>query len=310
MVKPTVIGAIAIIVASSLWGIDQVVIRPNLFHIENVAVIVFIEHIMAFVLMGFVCLHGIKEVRKLNRKDWASFFWVSLFGGAIGTMAIVQALILVQFHQLSIVALLQKLQPVFAIIAAIFLLKEMPKRIFYFWAALALIGSYFVTFGFEKPVFAGNEVFLSALYAILAAFAFGSSTSFGKYALQKVSYKTGAYIRFGMTSVIMFLVILLTGSFGFFGKVAMQDIGFFLVIVFTSGAVAMFIYYYGLKRVMASQSTIYELAYPATAILLDFILNGKVFSVGQWLGTAILIFSIYRIAGLGSEKKGGRNKTA
>ena len=185
-------GALAIIIAAALWGVDQIVIRPNLFHIENVATMVFAEHLVAFLLMSTFCWYYIGEIKKLNLKDWSSFFWVSLFGGAIGTMAIVKALILVQFDHLSIVALLQKLQPVFAIILALILLKEMPKKMFWFWAGVAFIASYFVTFGFGAPnLTLDNNVLLAALYAILAAFAFGSSTTFGKYALKKVSFWTG-----------------------------------------------------------------------------------------------------------------------
>ena len=201
--KIHIIGAIAVCIAAALWGVDQIVIRPNLFHIENVALMVFLEHLVGFVLMSTFCLYGLREIKNLELKDWGSFFWVSLFGGAIGTMSIVKALILVQFHHLSIVALLQKLQPVFAIIVAMILLGERPRLQFYFWAVVALLGSYFITFGFSSPELASSNVVFASLYAVLAAFAFGSSTSFGKHALKKVSFRTGAYIRFGMTTMFI-----------------------------------------------------------------------------------------------------------
>ena len=301
------IGAFAVMFAAILWGVDQVVIRSNIFHIENLAVIVFTEHIVAFILMSTFCLYGISEIKKLNLKDWASFFWVSLFGGAIGTMAIVKALMLVQFNKVAIVALLQKLQPIFAIIVAIILLGEKPAKKFYMWASLALVGSYFITFGFGLPVLnMENNMFLASLYAILAAFAFGSSTSFGKHALKKVSFKTGAYIRFGLTSIITFLIIIATGSFSFFEKVGTRDIGFFLLIAFTSGGLAMFIYYYGLKKIPASVATICELAYPLTAIILDYIINKSVLSIGQWFGAILLVGSVLAIS-LGKEEVKEKN---
>ena len=301
--KYLTLGAFAVFFAASLWGVDQVVIRPNIFHIENLAVIVFIEHFIAFLIMSTFCWYGLSEIKKLNLKDWASFFWVSLFGGAIGTMAIVKALMLVQFNKIAIVALLQKLQPVFAIIVAIILLREKPAKRFYFYAALAMVGSYFITFGFGSPqINMENNVFLASLYALLAAFAFGSSTSFGKHALKKVSFRTGAYIRFGMTSIITFLIIIATGAFSFFGKVGIKDIGFFLIIAFTSGGLAMFIYYYGLKKIPAHLATICELAYPLTAILLDYIINKTILTAGQWFGSILLIISVLAIT-LGRDKK-------
>jgi drug/metabolite transporter (DMT)-like permease len=294
--KAAFIGIIAVAIAASLWGIDQVLIRSNLFNIENIPMIVFLEHLIGFIIMSTFCWYGISEIKKLDLKDWGSFFWVSLFGGAIGTMAIVEALVLVQFNKIAIVALLQKLQPIFAIIVAMIILREKPAKKFYIWAIIALIGSYFVTFGFAAPDFSvGNNVFLAALYAILAAFAFGSSTSFGKHALKKVSFRTGAYIRFGMTTIIMFVILSMANAFSFFSKVTPKNISFFVLIAFTSGAFAMFLYYFGLKRITASVSTFCELAYPITAIVLDYIINGTILSIGQWLGAVLIIGSVIMI---------------
>lgn len=294
--KLHILGASAVSMAAILWGIDQILIRPNLFHIENVALIVFIEHLIGFLIMSTFCLYGIKEIKNLDIKDWASFFWVSLFGGAIGTMSIVKALMLVQFHHLSIVALLQKLQPVFAIMVAMLLLGERPRLQFYLWASLALLGSYFVTFGFKAPGLVGTDILMSSLYAILAAFAFGSSTSFGKHAIRKVSFSTAAYIRFGMTTIITLLILLATGGFSYFDRLMPTDFAWFIVIALTSGSAAMFIYYYGLKKITASVSTICELFYPLTAVILDYVVNGSVLSAGQLFGTVILIGSITKIA--------------
>lgn len=288
------LGVIAVSIAAILWGVDQIIIRPKLFHIENIPAIVFLEHLVGFIIMSSFAWYGLREIKKLRKTDWISFFWVSLFGGAIGTMAIVKALILVQFNNLSIVALLQKLQPIFAIIIARILLKEKSKKNFYMWAAFAVIGSYFVTFGFHRPDFTG-QIFWSAVYAIIAAFAFGTSTSFGKRALRKVSFRTGAYIRFGLTTIIMAIIILFTGGASLFSNVIATDFLWFVFIAFTSGGLAMLVYYYGLKRIPASIATICELFYPLTAIILDFLINKNVLSIGQWTGAGILVFSIYRI---------------
>lgn len=60
------------------------------------------------------------------------FFLVALFGGSLGTLSIVKALFLVNFHHLTVVTLLQKLQPVFAIILARIILKEREGKDSYF----------------------------------------------------------------------------------------------------------------------------------------------------------------------------------
>ncbi len=290
-----VLGAIAIAFAAALWGVDGVLLRPTLYHLD-VAVVVFLEHAIAFCYMAFLLVIERDELRKLKPRDWGSFAWVGLFGGAIGTMAITSALFFVDFIQLSAVIILQKMQPVFAIALAALVLREKPKKNFFLWAAVALMGSYFVTFGFEQPVFsAENKMLVAAALSLLAAFAFGSSTTFSKRAIQKVNFRVGTYLRFGITTLIMFLIIISTGRISNITAVAPANYLTLLLIAFSTGGVAIFIYYYGLKRVSASKSTIYELTFPATAIVLEFIIRGKTLSIGQWLGTAILLLAIYRI---------------
>ena len=290
-----VVGAIAIAFAAMLWGIDGVLLRPSLYHLD-VAVVVFLEHAIAFCYMALLLVFEWKELKKLNLRDWGAFAWVGLFGGAIGTMAITSALFFVDFIQLSAVIILQKMQPVFAIILAALVLKERPKKNFFTWAAVALVGSYFVTFGFDAPVFsAENKMLAAAGLSLLAAFAFGSSTTFSKRAIQKVNFRVGTYLRFGVTTLIMFLIVASTGKIQNIAAFTPANYLTLLLIAFSTGGVAIFIYYYGLKHVTASKSTIYELTFPATAIILEFIVYGKMLSIGQWLGTALLLTAIYKI---------------
>ncbi|NTU73994.1 EamA family transporter [Candidatus Roizmanbacteria bacterium] len=68
-----------------------------------------------------------------------------------------------------------------------------------------------------------------------------------------------------------------------------------LIIVFTSGALAMFLYYFGLKRVKASQATILELFWPLSAIILDYFINGNVLTPLQIGATLMLLFAIFKI---------------
>ena len=71
----------------------------------------------------------IKNIKKLQKNDLFFFFCVALFGGCLGTLSIVKALFLVNFKHLTVVTLLQKLQPIFAIILARLLLKEKLKKL-------------------------------------------------------------------------------------------------------------------------------------------------------------------------------------
>jgi drug/metabolite transporter (DMT)-like permease len=74
----------------------------------------------------------------------------------------------------------------------------------------------------------------------------------------------------------------------------------FFIIAFTSGGTAIFFYYYGLKEISASVATICELAFPLTAVVLEYVLRGNVLDYFQWVGAIILIVSIMQVSRLNS----------
>ena len=65
-----------------------------------------------------------------------------------------------------------------------------------------------------------------------------------------------------------------------------------LMIVFSSGSIALAIYYYGLQNLPASHTTIYELAWPLSALLLDWAVRGQLLNATQLLGALILLASM------------------
>ena len=185
--KSVVSGSIAISLAAILWGFDGVFLTPRLYNLD-IGFVVFMVHAIPFVLMQFFLFKSYSTLRTLSKTEFVSLAMVALFGGAIGTLAIVKALFLVEFKQLTIVVLLQKLQPVFAIVLATIILKEKLKPNFLLWASLAIIAGYFLTFGLQVPdIHTDKNTILAASFSLLAAFSFGSSTVFSKRALQRIS---------------------------------------------------------------------------------------------------------------------------
>lgn len=303
--RNSIIGALAIVIASSLWGLDAGLLRPKLYHLDFF-VVVFLEHLIAFSLMLPFFIYEIKEIKKLDKKDWIVFGLIALFGGAIGTLAITKAFFSVfldNISSVSVVVLLQKLQPIFAITMAMLFLKEKPDKKFYPLAALALLGSYLVAFGFSIPSFAAenNAWFVPAL-SILAAFSFAAGTVLGKSAVKKVSFRMATYLRFGLTTIIMVFLIIIFNRFEGFSAIAGPNLLVLLIIALTTGGAAIFIYYYGLKRVMACKATIYELGFPITAMILDYFIHGHLLTFGQWIGAIAIIGSISMIANIGKKR--------
>ncbi len=288
---------LAIIFAAILWGIDGIILRPALYTLP-VALVVFIESTIVTIYLSPILLKNKNVVKKLELMDWLAFGGVALFGGALGIMGITKALFYVNYVNLSIVILIQKLQPVFALTLAALLLKERLPGKFFFWATLAIIGAYIMTFGFHFPsINSDNKTLAAALYALLAAFSFGFSTVLSKRALRNVSFELGTYIRYLISSILMLLLVIVFSEYTAFSEITSNQMLIFLLIAFTTGGPAIFLYYYGLKNVTASSSTILELAFPLTAIILEYLIHGKMLSLVQWVGVILLIFSITKVSG-------------
>lgn len=295
-IKKEHFGAGLVCLAATMWGFDGIVLTPRLFKL-NVAYVVFVLHLLPF--LGMTFLFGRKEMKNivsLDKEDLFYYLMIALFGGTLGTLSIVKALFLVDFNHLTVVTLLQKLQPVFAITLARVILGEKIGKNFVFWAIVALISGYFLTFQFSLPHFSvGDRMGEASLFAILAAFSFGSSTVFGKKILANSSFRTALYTRYMFTSIITGLIVGFNGNFHWFLKTTPHQWMIFVIIGLTTGSGAIMLYYIGLRYIKANIATICELCFPVSSIVFDYVFNGKILSLVQFLSAGMLLFSIYRI---------------
>jgi len=292
----------AVIIAASLWGIDGIILRPFLYNLP-VSLVVFVESTIIALILTPLFYKQIPVIKNLGKRDLLVFAGVAFFGGALGTMAITKALFFVNFVNLSIVVLIQKLQPVFAIsLAAIFLKEKLSKK-FYLWAGLAIAGAYLLTFGTNIPnLETGDTTAEAAFYALIAALSFAASTVLSKRALRNVSFQLGTYTRFLVSAVIMLVIVVAFGQIGHIEDITFDQFLIFLLIALTTGGLALFLYYYGLKRIDASTATICELAFPFTAVILEYLVHDNLLDVVQWIGAAILLYSIVRVTKISTRK--------
>ena len=287
-------GPLLIIVAASLWALDGI-IRRSLYSLPSIT-IVFYEHLFgALILLPYLIITFKKE--GLTKKEFFLLLFISMFSGVLGTLWITTALLKTSFISFSVVYLIQKLQPIFAISAAAIFLKEKISKSYIKWAVLALVAAYFVTF--KNGVInlsTGSGTAIAALYALGAAFAWGSSTALSKLALIKrpSNYITG--LRFFLTSILAFGMVIIMGQSKSLVSPTISQLGRFLLIAVSTGMGSVAIYYRGLKKVQANVSTILELVYPLLAVFIDATLYKSFLAPSQYLAGAILLFGIYNIS--------------
>ncbi len=300
----TLAGAAAIMLAALLWSIDGLFIRPQ-FYLLPAELVVFCEHALGFMVLAPFIFYDWEKIKSLSYKSWGSVLWVSLFGGLLGTIMITKAFFAAVNGEVTFatVVILQKLQPIFALFLARLVLKEKLPRRFYFWTALAIIASYFIAFAKTGlDISAINWQHNAALFAFLAAFAFGSSTVFGKRVANHLDYKAVAALRFGLTAVLVFILIWADGAILQFHQIDLRHWWLLVLIVFTSGAGAMFIYYFGLRRVSASAATILELFWPFSALVLDYVFNKNYLTPIQILAALVLLLAFFKVSSLDKPK--------
>ena len=291
-------GPVFIIIAALLWAFDGL-IRQHLYSLPPITII-FFEHLIGLIILTPFVLKYVLE-SKPSKREWWLVVLIAILSGLFGTLWFTTALGKVGYISISVVFLLQKLQPIFAITTARIFLKEKLDKRYIKWAVLAVLSAYFVTFpnGYVNLA-TGEGTVIAALYALGAAFAWGSSTTFSKMLLGKVDFKVSTFYRFLITIVVALPVIFWfgRGSEGAFSVPSLSQFGFLTLIALSTGMVALLIYYRGLAKTPVHISTILELTVPFIAILLDFIINNTVLSATQWVAAIVLVFSIYQIARL------------
>jgi drug/metabolite transporter (DMT)-like permease len=292
----TGLAAASICLAAALWGLDGVALTPRLFALP-VLFVVFLLHAVPFGLMQAFLYSGYRPVFRLKPSAWINLLLVAAVGGLLGTLSIVKALFLVDFNQLSVVVLLQKLQPLFAILLASLLLSERITGRFLLWAGLAVSGGYLLTFGLQAPDLAAGERTLSAaLWALVAAASFGAATVLGKRLLASLDFWQATFGRYGMTTLLAAALLLISGLGFPFGSVSRTHWLLILVIGLTTGSGAIFLYYWGLRRVRALTATICELCLPLSAVVFDYFLNGSRLGADQIAGALLMIAAITRVS--------------
>lgn len=296
MKKILSIGPVFVIIAALLWSLDGL-LRRSLFVLPP-SVIVFWEHILGAAVLLPLVIQKKGEIAKLTKKEWGAIVAVSLFSGALGTIFYTAALGKVNYIQFSVVVLLQQLQPIWAISAAAIVLKEKITPSFLKWAVLAIIASYFVTFkDLTVNLSTGSGTIIAAALALGAGFMWGSSTALSKAVLNKVSFWIATMLRFIFAPIFAFIIIVFLGQTGSVTGLTQSQWLTLLAITFSTGMVALLIYYYGLKKTPARVTTICELVWPASAVFIDVFYFHKGFSVTQGVGIVVLLYAIYKVAG-------------
>ncbi len=296
-------GTWMIFFATILWATDAP-FRSQLVLDLPSNLIVFIEHAINLLFALPILIWNWKYIKTLSKMEWLAVVAIGVGGSALASIAFTQA-----FHYVnpSVAILLQKLQPIVAILLAGFLLSEKLTKKFWIFACVALAGAYVISFPDLIPrVYVGevfNPNFIGVSLSLIAAILWGAATVFGKYVLNKakVTFKALTALRFCVGAIFLLILNIFQNNLPKLTKITSHDWLFLVIIALVSGFFSLLIYYKGLTTTKASVATIAELGFVFASLIINRIFIGGVLTFSQIIGMLVLLASILGLSYLRSK---------
>ncbi len=286
-------GPLIVFLSSLLWASDAPFRKPLLTGGLGVGFVSFLEHIFNVL----ACLPGLfrhrLELKSVNWKQWLGLIYIGAGASALGAILFVKGAVVMNYN-FTVAALLQKFQPIFAILLAVIFLKEKLNPKFWLLAIPALLGGYLVTFGLASPSVlwqSGSVNLIGAVLALLAAVLWAGGTVVGRSLLKGLNLQlvNGMRFAFGLVFLAGYVAVAESFQFGLMNPLFWRNT---LVIAMLTGFFALLLYYYGLKSTKASIATLMELGYPLALTVVNWKFLGITLDAWQIAGALILLVSV------------------
>lgn len=289
------LAVLLVALAAMLWGTDTLFRAPLLQHLAGDPIlqatqIVTMEHIVLTIVCLPIVWLARREIRSLTWPQWRAIILIGVGASALAT--ILFTISFSYFHFIETL-LLQKTQPLIAILLAHFWLGERISRRAWIWVPVAILGAYCIVIPNPlDPRAAWEDFHVSAgIFAIAAAALWGAATVFGRYALAQVRFTTLTALRFTTALPALVILMLILGGPGAFGSYRLSDAPLYVAIGLIPGLFPMLLYYRGLASTPASLATLAELAFPITGILVNLFFVTPPQTVSSWQLVGIVVLT-------------------
>ena len=277
-------GVVLVATAAALWGSDAILRRFLTVGDVPASVLVFLEHAILVVLTLPFLLKVGPALKRFNRGDWISAI---LIGGGASILATTLFTKAFSYGDFIAPALLQKLQPVVAVLLAAVVLGERLMARYWFFFGAGVIGAFLIAF--PDPQHISVTQTNAALLGVSAAVLWGMGTVLGRRLTPKVPFAQLTALRFAIGLPIGAVVVAIQGNFGAVSGLAGEQWWAVLWLAMIPGGVGLLVYYRGLGRTSASAATLAELAFPLTALIYGWVFLDEALNTAQLAGVVLLI---------------------
>ncbi|HKG44651.1 MAG TPA: DMT family transporter [Gaiellaceae bacterium] len=273
-------GVVLVSVAAAMWGLDGLIRRP-LSESTSAYTIVFGEHVVLVLLTLPLLAAALTALWRAGRAYVGAGIMVGAGASAIATILFTKAL----FHgDFITVVVLQKVQPLVAVLGAWLVLGERPSRQFAWVLVPALAGVWLIAL--PHPLDPHAHGLTPIVETLAAATLWGLGTVFGRFLGRRLAFEHVSTVRFSLGLVASACMLPIAGADAF---ASWHDSFWIAVLAVVTGFFALGLYYYGLRRTPALLAALGELAFPVTAALVGIYVFDSSLRWTQWLGVAITV---------------------
>lgn len=274
-------GVVLVAVAAAMWGTDPL-LRKSILTVPA-STIVFGEHVFLVLLTLPLILPALRAVRAAGPRYVAAAVVVGAGASGAATILFTQAL----QHDFVSAVVMQKAQPLVAVIGAAAILGERPRPRFGWFLVAGLAGLWLVNQA--HPFDPSAKGLRAVLEALGAAVLWGLGTVLGRSLVRRVSFEHVLALRFLFGLAASAIAVVALNAEWFAGARAS---GWILSLALVTGLFALALYYYGLQRTPAVLSSLAELTNPAVLVLAGIYAYGIGLVWSQWLGFAIIVLVV------------------
>jgi DME family drug/metabolite transporter len=273
-------GVVLISVAAAMWGLDGLIRRP-LSSSTSAFTIVFGEHVVLVALTLPLLVPAFRALWRAGPAYVAAGIVIGAGASAIATILFTKAL----FHgDFITVVVLQKAQPLIAVIGAWLVLGERPRAGFAWFLLPALAGLWLIAL--PHPLDPHARGLTPIMETLAAAALWGLGTVFGRFLGRRLAFEQVTTVRFAFGLVASACALPIVGASAFSN---VHDSFWIAVLALVTGLFALGLYYYGLRRTPALLAALGELAFPVTAALVGIYVFDSSLRWTQWLGVALTV---------------------
>ena len=260
------------------------VINPYIFTgLKNTLVAVFLFSLL-------LALGKMKELRKLEKRDWLALSFIGLIGGCIPFLLFFKGLSLTNATQ---AAFIHKEMFLFIAVFAFFLLRERIEKKFIIGALLLLLGNVFLNKAYS---FNFDDLGIGALFILLATLFWSLESVISKKILERLSSNIVAFGRMFFGSLLIMVFLVVTGQINLLAGITTVQIGWVLITsVFLLGYTVT--WYAGLKNIPAHlAASILVLGAPITSLI--SLLSGGSLKIEDLAGVILIILGVIVTIGM------------